>query len=411
MSTIVSSMDRIRAAAAEGEKLLSVITATDDTAATLTQLKLDIAALKNPCYDAHALYSELSARIEREQKEFEDLRDSRTKKLFGGSKYKEKLVKEENDVTELLEWQAKADKTRKELDVKLDDMKELRQKLEQMVEQRIQALNDLDNLYVSVFNGPSPGHAEEDKLEAQVKAAEEVIAEFPSSSCFLRYGANTPKIFNPIQNSYSQVASVVDYITMARARVTFAAGSAAKALKISESDIFDLKAGASIRANSNFNSAVADRQEREHLNWVRRSLAEASQFLAMAHEIDPEVDGFVMPKVADGKSVAGRLDDWINTPVTDYFFHREIQDTAEGIAMASAIVDEQLRLAEEKKSVWTEKRDAAGKDLKQAREELNQLRARIFEDAVRSEGASTVPSYEETAANEHLPQYTETDRS
>lgn len=131
----------------------------------------------------------------------------------------------------------------------------------------------------------------------------------------------------------------------------------------------------------------------------------------MAHEIDPEVDGFAMPKVADGKSVAGRLDDWINTPVTDYFFHREIQDTAEGIAMAGAIVDEQLRLAEEKKSVWTEKRDAAGKDLKQAREELNQLRARIFEDAVRSEGASTVPSYEETAANEHLPQYTETDRS
>ncbi|KAH7232871.1 hypothetical protein BKA59DRAFT_427309 [Fusarium tricinctum] len=391
MSTIESSMDRIRAAAAEREQLLSVITATDDTAANLTQLKLDIAALKNPCYDAHALYSELNARIEREQKEFEDLRDSRTQKLFGGSKYKDKLTKEENDVTELLEWQAKADKARKELDVKLDEMKELRQKLEHMVEQRIQALNDLDNLYVSVFNGPSPGHAEEDKLEAQVKAAKE--------------------IFNPIQNSYSQVASVVNYITMARARVTFAAGSAAKALKISESDIFDLKAGASIRANRNFNSAVADRQEREHLNWVRRSLAEASQFLAMAHEFDPEVDGFVMPKVADGKSVAGRLDDWINTPVTDYFFHREIQVTAEGIVMAGAIVDEQLRFAEEKKKVWTEKRDAAGKDLKQAREELHQLRARLFENAVNGERASTVPSYEEAAVNEHLPQYTETDRS
>ncbi|SPJ71767.1 uncharacterized protein FTOL_01495 [Fusarium torulosum] len=391
MPTIETSVDRIRAAATEREQLLSVITATDDTAANLTQVKLDIAALKNPCYDAHALYSELNARIEREQKEFEDLRDSRTKKLFGGSKYKEKLIREENDVTELLEWQAKADKTRKELTAKLDDMKELRQKLEHMVERRIQALNDLDNLYVSVFNGPSPGHAEEDKLEAQVKVAEE--------------------IFNPIQNSYSQVASVVNYITMARARVTFAAGSAAKALKTSESDIFDLKAGAGIRANRNFNSAVADRQEREHLNWVRRSLVEASQFLAMAHEFDPEVDGFVMPKVADGESVAGRLDDWINTPVTDYLFHREIKDTAEGIAMAGAIVDEQLRLAEEKKRVWTEKRDVAGKDLKQAREELHQLRARIFEDAVNSEGASTMPSYEQAAANEHLPRYTDTERS
>ncbi|KAJ4253891.1 hypothetical protein NW762_010289 [Fusarium torreyae] len=390
LPTIKSSQDRIRAAAAEREQLLSVITATDDTAATLTQVKLDIAALKNPWYDADALHSELSARIEQEQKEFEDLRDSRMKKFFGGSHHKEKLNKEENDVIELLEWRAKADKTRKELKAKLDDMKELRQKLEHMAEQRVQALNDLDNLYVSVFNGLSPGHAEEDEFEEREKAAQQVINKL-ILYCFLytRHRANIIlKIFDPIQNRYSQAASVVNYITMARARVTFAAGSAARALKISESDIFDLKPGAGIRANSNFNSAVADRNEREHLNWVRRSLAEASQFLAMAHELDPEVGGFVMPKVADGKSATSRLDDWINTPVTDYLFHREIEETAEGIVMAGAIVDEELRLADEKKRVWTEKRDAASKDLKQAREELQQLRARIFEDAINSKGVS-----------------------
>ncbi|QGI99558.1 hypothetical protein CEK26_012627 [Fusarium fujikuroi] len=356
--------DRISVAAAEGERLLSVIAATEDTAATLSQVKLDLAALKNIWYDADALYSELSARLETEQKEFEDLRGSHIKKFFAGSQYKEKLNKEENDVTEVQEWLAKADKTRKELKAKLHDMKERRQKLENMLEQRVQALNDLDHLYA---------------------------------------------VFDPIQERYSQVASVVKYITMARSRVTFAAGSAAKALKISESDIFDLKAGAGIRANRHFNSAVADRKEREELGLVHLSLTEASQFLALAHELDPEVGGFIMPKVADGKSAAGRLDDWINTPVTDYLFHREIKATAEGIAAAGAIVDEELRLAEEKKSVWTEKRDAAGKDLKQAREKLQQLRARIFEDAVNGQGSSTAPSYEQATANEHLPQYTATE--
>ncbi|KAF4341209.1 hypothetical protein FBEOM_4867 [Fusarium beomiforme] len=369
--TIKSSQDRIRAAAAEREQLLSIITATEDTAANLTQVKLDLAALKNIWYDADSLYSELSARLEQEQKEFEDLRGSHIKKFFSGSQHKEKLNKEENDVIELLEWQAKADMKRKELKSKLDDMKELRLKLEHRVEQRVQALNDLDNLYVSVFDGPSLDNAEEDMLEAQEKEAQQ--------------------IFDLIQSRFSQAASVVNYITMARARVTYAAGSAAKALKISGSDIFDLK--------------------REQLNWVRRSLAEASQFLAMAHELDPEVGGFVMPKVADGKSVVGRLDDWINTPVTDYLFHREIKETAEGIAMAGAIVDEELRLADEKMKVWSEKRDAAGKDLKQAREELQRLRARIFEDAVNGPVASTVPSYEQATANEHTPQYTETDKS
>ncbi|KAG5748258.1 hypothetical protein H9Q70_009074 [Fusarium xylarioides] len=357
--------DRISAAAAEGERLLSVITATEGTAATLTQVKLDLAALKNIWYDADALYSELSARLKTEQKEFEDLRDSHIKKFFGGSQYNEKL----------------------KLKAKLDDMKERRQKLEHMIEQRVQALNDLDKLYAIVFDGPSPDHTEEDMLEAEMKEAQE--------------------IFDPIQNRYSQVASVVNYITMARSRVTFAAGSAAKALKISESDIFDLKPGAGRRANRHFNSAVADRKEREELGLVRLSLAEASQFLALAHEIDPEVGGFIMPNVADGKSAAGRIDDWINTPVTDYLFHREIKATAEGIAAAGAIVDEGLRLAEEKKSVWTEKRDAAGKDLKQARGKLQQLRARIFEDAINGQGSSTAPSYEEAAASEHPPQYKE----
>ncbi|KAF5641657.1 hypothetical protein F52700_3297 [Fusarium sp. NRRL 52700] len=365
---IESPKDRISAAATEGERLLSVIAATEDTSATLTQVKLDLAALKNIwnskiCETATSRNSLLAR--------------------------KEKLTKEEKDVTELLEWQAKADKTRKELKTKLDDMKERRQKLEQMLEQRVQALNELDNLYAVVFDRPSPDNAEEDMLEAEMKAAQQV--------------------FDPVQNHYTQVASVVNYITMARSRVTFAAGSAAKALKISESDIFDLKPGAGIRANQHFNSAVADRKEREELGLVRQSLAEASQFLALAHGLDPEVGGFTMPKVADGKSVAGRLDDWINTPVTDYLFHREIKATAEGIAVAGAIVDEELRRAEEKKSVWAEKRDAAGKDLKEAREKMQQLRARIFEDAVNGQGSSGVPSYEQATANEHPPQYLETE--
>ncbi|KAF4498547.1 Penicillin-binding 4 [Fusarium agapanthi] len=386
---IESPKDRISAAAAEGERLLSVIAATEDTAATLTQVKLDLAALKNIWYDADALYSELSARLGTEQKEFEDLRDSHIKKFFAGSQYKEKLTKEENDVIELLEWQAKADKTRKELKAKLDDMKERRQRLEHMIEQRVQALNEVDNLYAVVFDGPSPDNAEEDMLEAEMKAAQQIL--------------------DPIQNRYSQVASVVDYITMARSRVTFAAGSAAKALKISVSDIFDLKPGAGIRANRHFNSAVADRKEREELGLVRLSLAEASQFLALAHGRDPEVGGFIMPKVADGKGAIGRLDDWINTPVTDYLFHREIRATAEGIAAAGAIVDEELRKAEDKKRVWTEKRDAAGKDLNQARGKLQQLRARIFEDAVNGQGSSAAPSYEQATVNEHPPQYRESE--
>ncbi|RGP64213.1 hypothetical protein FSPOR_8032 [Fusarium sporotrichioides] len=361
-STPENPQDRVLATAAKRQQLLSIITATEDTAATLHQVKLDLATLKNPWYDADALYSDLCALHKKEQKEFDDLRDSHIRKFFGGSKYQERLTKEEEDVTEVLEWQAKADKTRKELKAKLDAMKEHRDRLEQMVGQRTQAQNDLDELYASVYDGPSPEDADEDACEAQQKIAQQT--------------------FDPIQARLSKQASVVNYIALARSRVDYAASSAARALGVSQSDILDHSTGGRIGAIHSFSSATADQQERFHLSWVRRSLAEASQFLALAYELDPEVRGFVMPKVADGKSTAGILDEWINTPVTDYLFHREIEATAEGIAIAGMIVDEELRLADEKVRVWSEKRDAAGEILKAAREQLYNLRAQTFESAI-----------------------------
>ncbi|KAF4993988.1 hypothetical protein FGRMN_6119 [Fusarium graminum] len=318
-----SPQDRILAKSAEREHLLSIIAATEDTAATLYQAKLDVAALKNIFYDADALCSDLRALYRQEQQEFEDLRDSHMKKFFGGSKYQERLAKEEDDATRLLEWQAKADKTSKELKAKLDAMKEQRDKLEDVAAQRIQALNDLDDLYASVFDGPSPGNAEEDICEAQQTMAQ--------------------------QGPFSQAMSVVNYITLARMRVNAAAKSAARALDISETDMVNsiLNTIGSLR---NFDPNLDDRLEREELRWIRRYLVEASQFLALAHELDADVCGFVMPKVADGKSLAGRLDKFMNTPVTDYLFHLEIKDTAEGIATVWSIVNEELRLADEKKT-------------------------------------------------------------
>ncbi|KAM0347316.1 hypothetical protein ACHAPU_004835 [Fusarium lateritium] len=368
---LVSPQDRILAKSAEREHLLSIITATEDTVATLHQVKLDVAALKNIFYDADALCSDLRALYRQEQQEFEDLRDSHMRKFFGGSKYQERLVKEEDDAIHLLDWQAKADKTSKELKDKLDAMKVQRNRLEDMAAQRIQALDDLDDLYASVFDGPSPENAEEDMCEAQQTMAQQVSA---NSFLPLTCGFNTIKILDPIQSRLSQAASVVNYIALALMSVNAAANSAARALGISENDIFDYSRN-TVGTLNGFSSALADRQERNQMKWVRRYLVEASQFLALAHGRDAEVGGFVMPKVADGTSVAGRLDVFINTPVTDYLFHREIEATAEGITTAGAIVNEELRLADEKVRMLSEQRNSAGKALKIARARLYEVRA------------------------------------
>lgn len=203
---------------------------------------------------------------------------------------------------------------------------------------------------------------------------------------------------------------MVNYIAMARMRINFASTRAAQALNISQADIYDHNTGGRIGAIHNFSSATADIQERRQLEWVRRSMAEASQFLFMAYELDPEVRGFVMPKIADGHSLAGRADSWINTPVTDYLFHREIAATAQGVVMAGAIINEELRLADVKVEVLVKKRDAAGKNLKEARNNLHQLRGRIFEAAVNGREGAAVPSYE-TAMMTRSPPYSEGEAS
>lgn len=204
---------------------------------------------------------------------------------------------------------------------------------------------------------------------------------------------------------------MVNYIAMARMRINFASARVAQALHISQADMNDHAAGVPFGSIHTFNSATADIKERRELEWVRRCMAEASQFLAMAHELDPEVRGFVMPKIADGHSLAGKADSWINTPVTDYLFHREIAATGQGVMMAGAIIDEELELADKKVVVLAAKRDAAGKDLKEARKKLHDLRGRIFENAVNSKGGAPVPSYETAMTTEEAPSYSEGEAS
>jgi chromosome segregation ATPase len=192
--------DRIRATATKREELLSVIASTEHAKAALGRIKLDIAALKGPWYDADALYSDLIARSTDEKKEYKELSESHMKKLFGGSKHQEKLKIKENELDELQEWMVKADKARKELTSQLDGLKKSRDSLEKMVVQRTQAQIDLEALYALVFNGPSPTNPEEDMLEQELQKAQDVsdcwIAETASLSFLeIRFGSPTNYMF------------------------------------------------------------------------------------------------------------------------------------------------------------------------------------------------------------------------
>jgi chromosome segregation ATPase len=178
-----STEDHIHTVAAKREELLSILAATEHAKASLTRAKLNVAALKGPWYDSDALCSDLNARKIDIRKEYEDLRDSHVRKLFGGSKFQESLKEKEEDLAEVEEWYEKADQARVEPKKKLDEAKKVRDELEKLVEDHLQAQIGLEELYASVFDGPSPANAEEDALELELNKFQDV-----SDIQAIRYG-------------------------------------------------------------------------------------------------------------------------------------------------------------------------------------------------------------------------------
>jgi len=108
------------------------------------------------------------------------------RKLFGGNKFQESLKEKEEDLAEVEEWYAKADQARVEPKKKLDEAKEVRDNLEKLVEEHLQAQIGLEELYASVFDGPSPANAEEDALELELNKFQDV-----SDSQAIRHGKLT----------------------------------------------------------------------------------------------------------------------------------------------------------------------------------------------------------------------------
>jgi hypothetical protein len=160
-----------------------------------------------------------------------------------------------------------------------------------------------------------------------------------------------------------------------------------------------------MQSKKTYSNFKADNLERQHLKNVQVALTRASALLAEVQEDDPEIKGLVVPEgLADGSSLAGTLDAWINTPATSLLFHAEIKETVKIVAEIEPI-DDKVSAWEAKVEKLSVERNTAGEALKLAREKLQQLRAQIFEQILR-EGSGATPAYEEPlSAGEAPPPY------
>ena len=85
------------------------------------------------------------------------------------------LQAEEDGYFEALSWTDKARLKQDLIEKELHDLKKQRDVLRAVHEQHTTALVALDDVYASVFDGPSPDMPEEDVLEAAVQSVKEVL--------------------------------------------------------------------------------------------------------------------------------------------------------------------------------------------------------------------------------------------
>ena len=175
MSNIIAA---VHANADLHQRLLTSLGTLDDASTTLAQADSNLATAKSKLAELDKRIKTLTDTTTKEQKEFEKIRNSASTKLkytlMGkGQKYGAKVEKEEKEYHSALDELNAAGVERERLQADIQRATEAKNAVTDTASQHAGVRKQLDELYASVFTGPSPGFAEEDAAERIVHRTEE----------------------------------------------------------------------------------------------------------------------------------------------------------------------------------------------------------------------------------------------
>lgn len=179
MSQLTAALSR---AATRNHELLSILAETEYAQPALEQSVARKLVLESRSTDACIELKKLHSITEDERKDHVRYRDSIVKCFvhnLGGQKGKEKYAsKEEKEEREFLEaWQKERDamERREQIDRELEYVYANERKLESDKAKHDQAQTELDELYDSIFAGPTPQVPAEDRMEAEVASTRDIF--------------------------------------------------------------------------------------------------------------------------------------------------------------------------------------------------------------------------------------------
>lgn len=176
---MTSIHNKLRATAADNDRLLKLISETDYAPTALKQSNSYVANLKKDILAQEKLLAETKRKIAKEEAEHKEYQTSHIKRLayrLGGKKekFEQKASKEEKDWVEAVQQGFECQKKLDLLNQNLAEATGNSAELDKVSATLTQAQSELDQLYKSIFEGPTPEIPGEDQRESAVYQANAV---------------------------------------------------------------------------------------------------------------------------------------------------------------------------------------------------------------------------------------------
>jgi len=244
-----------------------------------------------------------------------------------------------------------------------DEAVKIQNDLESACSRHKEAQNELDRLYASIFQGPTPSFPEEDEAE--------------------RKAESTTKAYNMASTQLETDRQVFRALEDAHKRIKSSLCSIEDALDYSRWDMFG-------------GGSAADLMERDALHKAETEVIQAQMLVMQAQRFSPVVKSLPPVKIASGSIMSDMLFDNI---FTDMNFHDKIKDSRAEVQNCENALRSQLQASKERFQASEQKVKLQSDLLKSAREELQTARQRIFETLANGEhppkSSSTQPTESE----------------
>lgn len=357
---MASITEQLQSAAPHNERLLDILSQTDNAPLALEQQKRYIADLDGQLRDVSKQILKLKNEKEKERKDHEKYRDSVMKrwayKVTGNQeKFTAKAEKEEKEYFDVLQKLHQATTLEESLNGMKSEALGAQHGIEDECKRRSTAQSELDTLYASIFQGPTPSFPEEDETERSVESA---LGAYNSSCARLE--------------ADRQVSRILE--------------EASKRIKSSLLDIEDALDAS--RLDMFGGDAAADAMERSSLHKAEMNVAQAQMLILQAQNICPAVASLPPVKIAQGNIMSDVLFDNI---FSDLGFHDKIKDSRAEVQRCDQAVRAQLAAAKERCLASEQQLQARSDSLTGARSELQKTRQRIFQRLADDGGASKAP--------------------